>query len=326
MKKALLFLFCILVLFFFYLLFIDKKETSPKASSVIAQTELNEANSSDPILQEPFKAEEKESAEIDLEQDEEPDSSYIESEECTALKRDNPSLYQEYNELMAKYGLSKEDLLEETSYNNLPISTLTQLSESRDLKAQYILGIYYVWKGGIGINYFDMLKETAPYEDNDAASTIKKHELNIEMVNRGQNLLMQSAINGKFFALQEVIVGQRFKLKKLSDAKKHREFHHEFVTYMEYVDLVNFVFAASTKKAISLSYYDKHAALENLRETYPEMVNNMELPAYRKGNEVPTIKNWKQARLDSGFLDMHFDIGSELANFSEKMETHCWGL
>ena len=250
-----------------------------------------------------------------------------ESKECIELKKSNPQLLSYYKDIEETYGVGDLQLVEGNEYGSISQDILLNLAQSGDTKAQFILGIEYVWQGGAGIDYFDLSERTEEQWD-----AIYQHKLDEALVKKGQDLLFESALNGRFLVLIEVLIGQRFivnkKYRSILETQQTdiSEYQDDYLEYLAIVNLINYTFADSAESLLAQGYYSMAIAHQQIADIFPEIHIDINTPENKKRIEQLSKQykdKWIQERQNKGYLNTQFEIPEFMIPFLKALKEKC---
>lgn len=329
MKKIII-LFVVIAIASLIYFFFDKNEPSPQSPHTSLHVE--QPSLSKEVVELEKKDQQKQDEKVEENKDELDQYNISQqTKDCIRLRQKFPDEYQFYLNFISENGINSYDLMFRDEYTGLSQPELTQLSKSGDVKAQYILGVEYVWEGAYGMDFFGEMTgsvETTP----EYLDKLKNHKLDHEMVLEGQRLLFEAASNGLLLKLPDVVVGQRLIVNKIkwNEIKKHDEgkfnFEEEYFKYLALVNLVDYVFTGETKSFLKKREYSIDETHKNIAETLKPLDIDITLPENKrtiKRLSEQYINQWKSLRYDKGYLNTQLQIPRYLEPYIKEFNEKC---
>lgn len=244
---------------------------------------------------------------------------------CDLVAEQERQYYQEWLEVKESISINNEELLSDGHYSLTDEQTLETLAKTFDTKALYVLGINAVWESNLGVKYFGDNGMFAPGKD---LGNIKSHKPNRELQKKGNKLLYQAALRGRYGAIQEMKIGYSMLInRKMNHNTFDLNLLAELESYMA-LDMLAEQILGDDAPLLKSSVDDEW--LEQVtRFAHPEF-SNVELSEKLDALMISAKKQtksmllaWSKDRATLGLWAKPQVVPEHLKVFAKQWEAHC---
>ncbi|AOE50564.1 hypothetical protein [Kangiella sediminilitoris] len=324
MKKIIIPLVTIGILFILYTVFFQPSPSSKTKEQSAVATDSMDASGNDTVKTEPI-------------DNKKPLKEVITTQESTKTNKKGLSCYQRYSSRPEWGGIQKiqEDISidisylypEGNSYTNMPVESLKSFADSGDKDAMIFYGVELMQMAALGLSSLKRAELERQHRVEEVKEQRISHEPDLEQFNEGVEYIHRAAEEGKFAAFLEVQLYHRILAYQMKERSWDEEQINGSLATSHAYDLLQQEIMKSNALFVKMMSQEK-ALKRRIWRIYPKKENHDELlkEIQREGQlKFERLKeDWVRNRELKG-QEVYPDlIGKDLESFTKAMIRDCY--